>query len=79
MVELKKPFGATARIERQVQGISEKQQAFIDKLTKDYNTKTQKSKEQTQAHRPYMADPRVVSGFRPLTQGDGLPRHHQPL
>jgi glutamate-1-semialdehyde aminotransferase len=68
MVELKKPFGATARIERQVQGISEKQQAFIDKLTKDYNTKTQKSKEQTQAHRPYMADPRVVSGFRPLTK-----------
>ncbi|MBD1363281.1 amino acid adenylation domain-containing protein [Mucilaginibacter sp. ZT4R22] len=68
MVELKKPFGATARIERQVQGISDKQQAFIDKLTKDYNTKTKKSKEQTQQHRPYMADPRVVSGFRPLTK-----------
>lgn len=68
MVELKKPFGATARIERQVQGITAKQQAFIDKLTKDYNEKTKKSKAQTQEHRPYMADPRVVSGFRPLTK-----------
>lgn len=68
LAELKKPFGATARIERQVQGISSKQQAFIDKLTKDYNEKTKKSKEQTQQHRPYMADPRVVSGFRPLTK-----------
>lgn len=68
LAELKKPFGATARIERQVQGISEVQQAFIDKLTKDYNEKTKNSKEQTQMHRPYMADPRVVSGFRPLTK-----------
>lgn len=68
LAELKKPFGATARIERQVQGISDKQQAFIDKLTKDYNAKTQTSKDQTQQHRAYMADPRVVSGFRPLTK-----------
>ncbi|AMR34635.1 type I polyketide synthase [Mucilaginibacter sp. PAMC 26640] len=68
LAELKKPFGATARIERQVEGISTKQQAFIDKLTRDYNQKTKKSKEQTQQHRPYMADPRVVSGFRPLTK-----------
>ncbi len=68
LAELKKPFGATARIERQVQGISDKQQAFIDKLTKDYNAKTQTSKTQTQEHRAYMADPRVVSGFRPLTK-----------
>jgi len=68
LAELKKPFGATARIERQVQGISNKQQAFIDKLTTDYNNKTKTSKEQTQQHRPYMADPRVVSGFRPLTK-----------
>jgi amino acid adenylation domain-containing protein len=68
LAELKKPFGATARIERQVQGITAKQQAFIDKLTQDYNAKTKTSKEQTQQHRPYMADPRVVSGFRPLTK-----------
>jgi glutamate-1-semialdehyde aminotransferase/malonyl CoA-acyl carrier protein transacylase/acyl carrier protein len=68
MVEIKKPFGATARIERKVQELDEKQMAFLAKLTKDYNEKTKKSKEQTQQHRPYMADPRVVSGFRPLTK-----------
>jgi hypothetical protein len=68
MVEIKKPFGATARIERVVQGLDDKQMAFLANLTKEYNAKTKKSKEQTQQHRAYMADPRVVSGFRPLTK-----------
>jgi amino acid adenylation domain-containing protein len=68
MVEIKKPFGATARIERVVQGLDDKQMAFLADLTKKYNEKTKKSKEQTQQHRAYMADPRVVSGFRPLTK-----------
>jgi amino acid adenylation domain-containing protein len=68
MVEIKKPFGATARIERVVQGLDDKQMAFLGNLTKEYNAKTKKSKEQTQQHRAYMADPRVVSGFRPLTK-----------
>jgi amino acid adenylation domain-containing protein len=68
MAEIKKPFGATARIERRVQELDDKQMAFLAKLTKDYNEKTRKSKEQTQRHRAYMADPRVVSGFRPLTK-----------
>jgi amino acid adenylation domain-containing protein len=68
MVEIKKPFGATARIERVVQGLNDKQMAFLAHLTKEYNAKTKKSKEQTQQHRAYMADPRVVSGFRPLTK-----------
>jgi len=67
-VEVKKPFGATARIEKQVQGLSEKQQSFLQKLTQRYNNKTKSSKEYTQKHREYMADPRVVSGFRPLTK-----------
>jgi len=67
-VEVKKPFGATARIEKQVQGLNETQQSFLNKLTLDYNTKTKGSKEYTQKHRDYMADPRVVSGFRPLTK-----------
>ncbi|MFC0518293.1 amino acid adenylation domain-containing protein [Mucilaginibacter angelicae] len=67
-VELKKPFGATARIEKQVQGLSDKQQAFLKDLTEKYNAKTKGSKAQTQKDRPYMADPRVVSGFRPLTK-----------
>jgi len=68
VVELKKPFGATARIERQSSKLSEKQQAFIDDLTKRYNNKTKKSKNYTQEHRAYMADPRVVSGFKPQTK-----------
>jgi amino acid adenylation domain-containing protein len=68
MVEIKKPFGATARIERKVQELDNKQMAFLANLTKKYNEKTKKSKEQTQQHRAYMADPRVVSGFRPLTK-----------
>jgi len=67
-VEVKKPFGATARIEKQVQGLSEKQQSFLNRLTIRYNNKTQSSKDYTQKHRSYMADPRVVSGFRPLTK-----------
>jgi len=67
-VEVKKPFGATARIEKQVQGLSEKQQSFLNRLTVRYNIKTGSSKAYTQKHRSYMADPRVVSGFRPLTK-----------
>jgi amino acid adenylation domain-containing protein len=67
-VEVKKPFGATARIEKQVQGLTPKQQAFLSDLTARYNKKTGASKAYTQQHRAYMADPRVVSGFRPLTK-----------
>ena len=67
-IEVKKPFGATARIEKQVQGLSEKQRAFLEDLTTRYNKKTAGSKAYTQEHRAYMADPRVVSGFRPLTK-----------
>ena len=66
--ELKKPFGATARIEKQLTGLNEKQQAFLDKLILRYNQKTRLSKEYTEEHRSYMADPRVVSGFKPLTK-----------
>jgi amino acid adenylation domain-containing protein len=68
LAENKKPFGATAKIERQVQGLNQKQQAFLKDLIVKYNQKTKESKKQTQQHRAYMADPRVVSGFRPLTK-----------
>ncbi len=67
-IEVKKPFGATARIEKQVQGLSEKQRLFLTQLISRYNSKTPKSKEYTQKYRAHMADPRVVSGFRPLTK-----------
>ena len=67
-IELKKPFGATARIDRQAAELTEKQQDFLDRLTQRYTAKTQQSKAYTQQHRAHMADPRVVSGFRPLTK-----------
>ena len=67
-VELKKPFGATARIDRQASALSDRQQEFIRQLTERYNRKTGKSKAYAQQHRAHMADPRVVSGFRPYTK-----------
>ena len=66
--ELKKPFGATARIERQASGLSDKQRDFLQRLTGRYNQKTAGSKAYAQENRSHMADPRVVSGFRPLTK-----------
>ncbi len=68
LVELKKPFGATARIERHAGELTGKQRDYLDRLTVDYVAKTAKSKAYTQQHRAYMADPRVVSGFKPLTK-----------
>jgi len=67
-IEIKKPFGAIARIEKQSAALNEEQQAYLADLIKRYNTKTKGSKDYTQEARPYMADPRVVSGFRPATK-----------
>ncbi|RRB04983.1 amino acid adenylation domain-containing protein [Larkinella rosea] len=67
-IEIKKPFGASARIERQITELSPKQKTFLQQLTSRYNQKTVGSKNYTQEHRSYMADPRVVSGFKPLTK-----------
>ncbi len=67
-VEIKKPFGAAARIERQETELTAPQQAFLQKLTESYTQKTAGSKSYTGQHRPHMADPRVVSGFKPLTK-----------
>ncbi len=64
--ELKKPFGATARIERQKTSLNEVQKKFIQQFTAVYTQKTAKSKEYTQKHRASMADPRVVTGFKPV-------------
>jgi len=68
VVEVKKPFGATARIERQTTDLNDTQKNFISKLTADYNQRTKGSKDYTQKYRDGMADPRVVSGFRPTTK-----------
>jgi amino acid adenylation domain-containing protein len=67
-IEIKKPFGATAHIDRQVTELTSKQYTFLTELTLSYNRKTEKSKKYAQEHRSYMADPRVVSGFKPLTK-----------
>lgn len=64
--EIKKPFGATARIQKQSVAVNEIQHRFIQYFIQRYNDKTKKSKEYTQKHRSIMADPRVVSGFQPL-------------
>ncbi|MGI4740010.1 MAG: amino acid adenylation domain-containing protein [Janthinobacterium lividum] len=67
-LEIKKPFGATARIDRQATELSASQQIFLQQLTRRYTQKTSASKAYTQQHRAHMADPRVVTGFKPLTK-----------
>ena len=67
-IEIKKPFGATARIERKATVLSPQQQQYLSEFTRLYNQKTGKSKAYTQQHRGHMADPRVVSGFKPATK-----------
>ena len=67
-IEIKKPFGASARIERQATELNPKQNEFLQQLIDRYSKKTGGSKSYTQEHRDYMADPRVVSGFKPLTK-----------
>ncbi|RYF19367.1 MAG: aminotransferase class III-fold pyridoxal phosphate-dependent enzyme, partial [Flavobacteriales bacterium] len=66
--EIQKPFGATPKIERQSTTLSTAQVSFLANLTERYNLKTSKSKAYTNESRPYMADPRVVTGFRPATK-----------
>ncbi|MBD2528169.1 aminotransferase class III-fold pyridoxal phosphate-dependent enzyme [Nostoc flagelliforme FACHB-838] len=62
----KKAFGAAARIEKtQTKTLTTQQRAHLDKIIQRYTKRTQKSKEFTQSHRPYLADPRTVSGFNP--------------
>jgi len=66
--ELNKPFGAGPKIETQASPLNSSQSAFLKDLIEKYTNKTKSSKKYTQLHRSYMADPRVVSGFRPLTK-----------
>ncbi|RYZ58130.1 MAG: aminotransferase class III-fold pyridoxal phosphate-dependent enzyme, partial [Proteobacteria bacterium] len=42
------------------------QRQSLDSFQKAYNEKTKSSKAQTQAARSFMADPRVVTGFKPV-------------
>lgn len=67
--DVKKAFGAIARIDNSGQlQLSEHQHGRLDAYMRRYVARTRKSKEYTARHRPRMADPRVVNGFRPLTK-----------
>lgn len=68
LAELNKPFGATARIDRQGSSSDENQTRYLTDFVTRYVAKTTKSKAYTQEHRSHMADPRVVSGFKPSTK-----------
>ncbi len=45
-------------------GLTEHQQRWLDAFIVRYTAKTKESKRQAQHHREYLADPRVVAGFR---------------
>jgi glutamate-1-semialdehyde aminotransferase len=64
--DVKTAFGAIARIHTTRTGeLTERQRARLDAFMRRYVAKTRKSKEYTVQHRPHLADPRVVNGFRP--------------
>lgn len=67
--DVKKAFGAIARIDA-AGGIelSPHQRERLDAFVRRYTGRTPNSKAYTRQHRPHMADPRVVTGFRPLTK-----------
>jgi len=65
-IALQKPFGAIARIEKSAASLSIEQMQFLKSFIYRYNAKTKSSKMYTAEHRAQMADPRVVSGFKPV-------------
>ncbi|MDQ6674587.1 MAG: aminotransferase class III-fold pyridoxal phosphate-dependent enzyme, partial [Chloroflexota bacterium] len=65
--EAKKAFGAIARIHlSQNDPLTPKQQARLDAFIRRYTARTRESKRLTQINRSHLADPRAVTGFRPL-------------
>jgi acyl transferase domain-containing protein len=64
--DVKKAFGAIARIHSTHTELTERQRARLDAFMRRYIDRTRASKEYTQRHRDHLADPRVVNGFRPL-------------
>lgn len=67
--DIKKAFGAIARIDNNAQfELNPQQRRKLDAFMDRYIARTRKSKDYTQAHRGHLADPRVVNGFRPLVK-----------
>jgi amino acid adenylation domain-containing protein len=64
--DVKKAFGAIARIHTaKAHEVTPKQRARLEAFTRRYNERTKSSKKFTQDNRAIMADPRVVTGFKP--------------
>jgi amino acid adenylation domain-containing protein len=64
--DVKKAFGAIARIHTAGTELTARQRARLDAFMRRYIEKTRRSKDYTIEHRSHMADPRVVNGFRPM-------------
>jgi glutamate-1-semialdehyde aminotransferase len=60
-----KPFGAIARITTATQELTALQRSRLDAFLRRHTARTRESKRLTQANRSRLADPRVVTGFRP--------------
>ncbi|MBK8256285.1 MAG: amino acid adenylation domain-containing protein [Polyangiaceae bacterium] len=61
-----KTFGAGARIERVGTSLPEQQEKALADFMKAYVARTPKSKEYAAQNRSIVADPRVVTGFKPM-------------
>ncbi len=64
--DVKKAFGAIARIHTQATPLTERQRARLAAFMRRYVERTAKSRAYTEHYRPHLADPRVVNGFRPM-------------
>ncbi|MHB1690581.1 MAG: amino acid adenylation domain-containing protein [Thiomonas sp.] len=64
--DVKKAFGAIARIHTQASPLTERQRARLAAFMRRYVGRTAKSRAYTAQHRDHLADPRVVNGFRPM-------------
>jgi len=64
--DVRKAFGAIARIHDSSTDLGGRQKARLEAFIGRYVARTRRSKQYTEAHRPHLADPRVVNGFRPL-------------
>lgn len=65
--DAKKAFGAIARIHLSGnETLTPKQQARLDAFARRYTARTRESKQLTQLNRSHLADPRAVTGFRPV-------------
>jgi amino acid adenylation domain-containing protein len=64
--DVKKAFGAIARIHSGSTELTPLQRSRLDALVRRYTTRTRSSKQHTQENRAHLADPRVVTGFKPV-------------